>query len=71
MESKLKCKQSDRRRRYLRLLLALVDQLDHTAHIDGCIAYILEELEKLGVKVEDERATADKFDPEYLNKIVD
>ncbi len=45
--------------------------VDHTAHIDGCIAYILEELEKLGVKVEDERATADKFDPEYLNKIVD
>jgi serine O-acetyltransferase len=45
--------------------------VDHAAHIDGCIAYILEELEKLGVKVEDERATADKFDPEYLNKIVD
>lgn len=45
--------------------------VDHTAHIDGCIAYILEELEKLGVKVEDERATADKFDPEYINKIVD
>jgi serine O-acetyltransferase len=45
--------------------------VDHTAHIDGCIAYILEELEKLGVKVEDERATADKFDPDYLNKIVD
>lgn len=45
--------------------------VDHTAHMDGCIAYILEELEKLGVKVEDERATADKFDPDYLNKIVD
>ncbi|MGD2141637.1 MAG: serine O-acetyltransferase [Burkholderiales bacterium] len=45
--------------------------VDHTAHIDGCIAYILEELEKLGVKVEDERATADKFDPDYLNRIVD
>jgi len=45
--------------------------VDHTAHIDGCIAFILEELQKLGVKVEDERATADKFDPDYLNKIVD
>lgn len=45
--------------------------VDHTAHMDGCIAYILEQLETLGVKVEDERATADKFDPEYLNKIVD
>jgi serine O-acetyltransferase len=39
--------------------------------MDECIAFILEELEKLGVKVEDERATADKFDPDYLNKIVD
>ncbi len=45
--------------------------VDHTAHMDGCIAYILEQLETLGIKVEDERATADKFDPEYLNKIVD
>ena len=45
--------------------------VDHTAHIDGCLAYILEELQKLGVKVEDERATADKFDPDYLNRIVD
>jgi len=45
--------------------------VDHTAHMDGCIAYILEQLERLGVKVEDERATADKFDPDYLNKIVD
>ena len=45
--------------------------VDHTAHMDGCIAYILEELKKLGVKVEDERVTADKFDPDYLNKIVD
>ena len=45
--------------------------VDHTAHLDGCLAFILEELEKLGVNVEDERATADKFDPDYLNKIVD
>jgi serine O-acetyltransferase len=45
--------------------------VDHTAHIDGCLAYILEELQKLGVKVEDERTTADKFDPDYLNRIVD
>ncbi len=45
--------------------------VDHTSHIDGCIAYILEELEKLGVKIEDERATADKFDPDYINRIVD
>jgi hypothetical protein len=25
----------------------------------------------MGVKVEDARATADKFDPAYLNRIVD
>lgn len=45
--------------------------VDHTAHIDGCIAYILEELQKLGVNVEDERTKEDQFDPDYLNKIVD
>jgi serine O-acetyltransferase len=38
---------------------------------DRRLEYILEQLEKLGVKTEDERATADKFDPAYLNRIVD
>ena len=28
-------------------------------------------LEKLGINVDDDRATADKFDPRHLNKIVD
>jgi serine O-acetyltransferase len=28
-------------------------------------------LEKLGINIEEERATADKFDPNYLDKIVD
>ena len=45
--------------------------VDHTSHMDGCITYILEQLEKLGVKVDDHRTEADKFDPEYLNRIVD
>jgi serine O-acetyltransferase len=45
--------------------------VDHTVAADRRIDYILEQLEKLGVKVEDERATADKFDPAYLNRIVD
>ena len=45
--------------------------VDHTSHMDGCITYILEQLEKLGVKVDDHRAEADKFDAEYLNRIVD
>jgi serine O-acetyltransferase len=45
--------------------------VDHTVAADRRIDYILEQLEKMGVKVEDERATADKFDPAYLNRIVD
>lgn len=45
--------------------------LGHTAVVDQRIELILQQLEKLGVKVEEERATADKFDPNYLNKIVD
>ena len=39
--------------------------------VDQRINPILEQLEKMGVNVEEERATADKFDPNYLNKIVD
>jgi len=45
--------------------------VDHTSHMDGCITYILEQLEKLGVKVDDHRTEADTFDPDYLNRIVD
>jgi serine O-acetyltransferase len=45
--------------------------LGHSAAVDQRIDLILKQLEKLGVAVEDERATADKFDPDYLNKIVD
>jgi serine O-acetyltransferase len=45
--------------------------LDHTVTIDQRIARILQQLERLGVNVEDEKAIADKFDPHYLNKIVD
>ena len=45
--------------------------IDHSVTADKRIDYILEQLIRLGVKVEDARATADKFDPTYLNKIVD
>jgi serine O-acetyltransferase len=45
--------------------------LGHSTQVDQRIEFILEQLEKLGVKVEEERATADKFDPNYLNNIVD
>ncbi len=45
--------------------------LGHSMVVDQRIERILEQLEKMGVNVEEERATADKFDPNYLNKIVD
>jgi serine O-acetyltransferase len=45
--------------------------LGHSVVTDKRIDLILEQLEKMGVNVEEERATADKFDPNYLNKIVD
>ena len=45
--------------------------LGHSMVVDQRIDLILAHLEKMGVNVEEERATADKFDPNYLNKIVD
>ncbi|HEY9102897.1 serine O-acetyltransferase [Chitinimonas sp.] len=45
--------------------------VDHSANIDARIELILGRLEKLGVDCAEERATADKFDPNYLNRIVD
>ncbi len=45
--------------------------LGHSMVVDRRIDLILEQLEKMGANVEEERATADKFDPNHLNKIVD
>jgi serine O-acetyltransferase len=45
--------------------------LGHSVVVDKRIELILQHLEKLGVPVDEERATADKFDPGHLNKIVD
>ncbi len=50
---------------------ALHGLIGHSVAVDHRIELILQQLEKLGVNVEEERATADKFDPNYLNKIVD
>ncbi len=50
---------------------ALHGLIGHSVSVDQRIEQILQQLEKLGVRLEDERATADKFDPNYLNKIVD
>jgi serine O-acetyltransferase len=45
--------------------------LDHSVTTDKRIELMLAQLEKLGVNCDEERATADKFDPNYLNRIVD
>jgi serine O-acetyltransferase len=50
---------------------ALHGLLGHSVIVDKRIDLILAHLEKLGINVEEERATADKFDPNHLNKIVD
>ena len=53
------------------LAKAIHGLIGHTSVVDQRINLILAHLEKMGVNVEEERATADKFDPNYLNKIVD
>ena len=53
------------------LAKAIHGLLDHAVETDRRIACLLQKLEFMGVPVEDELATADKFDPQYLNKIVD
>jgi serine O-acetyltransferase len=50
---------------------ALHGLIGHSVAVDHRIELILKQLEKMGVRLEDEQATADKFDPNYLNKIVD
>ena len=53
------------------MVKAIHGLIDHTVSADKRIEYILEQLARMGCKVEDARATADKFDPAYLNRIVD
>jgi serine O-acetyltransferase len=45
--------------------------IDHTAEVDLRIAAIVKMLEELSARSDDERATAEKFDPNQLSKIVD
>ncbi len=45
--------------------------LDHAVETDRRIEVLLKYLDKTGVSLEDDVATADKFDPKYLSKIVD
>ncbi len=45
--------------------------IDHSASTDHRIELILRYLENMGVQTEEAKASADAFDPKYLNKIVD
>jgi serine O-acetyltransferase len=51
--------------------LAIHGLLDHAVETDRRIELLLQYIERCGVSVEDDVATADKFDPKYLSKIVD
>jgi serine O-acetyltransferase len=53
------------------LAKAIHGLLDHAVETDRRIEALLKIIERAGVSVEDDVATADKFDPKYLSKIVD
>jgi serine O-acetyltransferase len=50
---------------------ALTALIDHSADIDLRINAIMELLENLNARTEDQRATAEKFSPNRLTKIID
>lgn len=45
--------------------------IDHSAELERRLEHISAQLQKLGVGEDEQKATADKFDPNYLNRIVD
>lgn len=51
--------------------MAIHGLLDHAVETDRRIQVLLHYIERCGVSLEDDIATADKFDPKYLSKIVD
>jgi len=53
------------------LAKAIHGLLDHAVDTDRRLELLLKYLERSGITVSDELATADKFDPNYLGKIVD
>jgi serine O-acetyltransferase len=53
------------------MVKAIHGLIDQAALQERQIAALRAELERLGGHVEDSKATADKFDPAYLNRIVD
>jgi serine O-acetyltransferase len=50
---------------------ALHKLIDHSAHTDQRIQHIVDALRKAGIGNADANAESDKFDPNYLNRIVD
>jgi serine O-acetyltransferase len=53
------------------LAKAIHGLLDHAVDTDRPLECLLKAVERSGVSIEDDMATADKFDPNYLSKIVD
>ncbi|QDX79850.1 serine O-acetyltransferase [Denitratisoma sp. DHT3] len=53
------------------LARAIHGLLDHAVETDRRIAFLLSSLERAGIAVSGEVETADRFDPNYLSKIVD
>lgn len=53
------------------LVKAIHGLLDHAVDTDRRLEALLKAIERSGVSLEDDMATADKFDPNYLSKIVD
>jgi serine O-acetyltransferase len=53
------------------LAKAIHGLLDHAAETDRRLCSLLKELEAQGIKCDSEVLAADRFDPEYLSKIVD
>jgi serine O-acetyltransferase len=51
--------------------MAIHGLLDHAVETDRRIEVLLRYIERCGVSLEDDVATADKFDPKYLSKMVD
>jgi serine O-acetyltransferase len=53
------------------IVKAIHGLVDHSVVTDQRIDLLLAQLKKLGVQIEEEAEPAEKFDPDYLNKIVD
>lgn len=53
------------------IAMAIHGLLDHAVETDRRIEALLKSIERAGVSLEDDVATADKFDPNRLSKIVD